>query len=127
MTGDGAPLGDRAEADRAGAPVGERVEADRARTIARIAALERDLETLFEATADSPDDEHDPEGATIGFERAQVTALLAAARRHLAELDEVAARVAAGGYGTCEGCGGPIGAERLEARPTARRCVDCAE
>jgi DnaK suppressor protein len=103
-----------------------RVAADRDRTVARIAALERDLAALFDATEDAPDDEHDPEGATIGFERAQVTALLADARRQLAELDEVADRVAAGTYGTCEACGRPIGTERLEARPTARRCVRCA-
>jgi DnaK suppressor protein len=109
------------------APRERRLAADRARTVARIAALERDLDVLLEATADSPDDEHDPEGATIGFERAQVTALLAAARRHLAELDAVADRVSAGGYGTCERCEDAIGAERLAARPTARHCVRCAE
>jgi len=27
---------------------------------------------------------------------------------------------------TCEVCGGPIGQERLEARPYARTCVTCA-
>ncbi|WP_211262668.1 TraR/DksA C4-type zinc finger protein [Nitriliruptor alkaliphilus] len=118
--GPGAGAGDAARLD-------ERLTADRERTAARIAGLERDLALLFEATGDSPDDEHDPEGATIGFERAQVTALLADARAHLAELDEVADRVATGSYGTCEGCDGPIGAERLAARPTARRCVRCAE
>ena len=31
-----------------------------------------------------------------------------------------------GSYGTCEACGGPIPAARLEARPTARTCVGCA-
>jgi DnaK suppressor protein len=103
-----------------------RVEADRDRTRARIAGLERDLSRLFDATADSPDDEHDPEGATIGFERAQVAALLDAARRQLAELDHVAARLASGEVGTCERCGGLIGAERLEARPATRVCVGCA-
>jgi DnaK suppressor protein len=104
-----------------------RVTADRERTVARVTALERDLEALLDATGDSPDDEHDPEGATIGFERAQVTALLADARARLAELDEVAGRVASGTYGTCERCDRPIGVERLEVRPTARRCVDCAQ
>ena len=34
--------------------------------------------------------------------------------------------MAEGRYGTCEGCGGPIGAARLEARPEATRCVRCA-
>lgn len=108
------------------AALARRLTADRQRTVARVAALERDLEALLDATGDSPDDEHDPEGATIGFERAQATALLADARARLAELDEVASRVASGTYGTCERCGRPIGAERLEVRPTARRCVTCA-
>jgi DnaK suppressor protein len=71
-------------------PAHGRVAADRARTVERIAGLERDLQRLFDATADSPDDEHDPEGATIGFERAQVTALLTAARVQLAEIDALA-------------------------------------
>jgi DnaK suppressor protein len=30
-----------------------------------------------------------------------------------------------GGYGLCEDCRGPIGEERLEALPTATRCVAC--
>jgi DnaK suppressor protein len=109
-----------------GAGLDARITADRERTAARIAGLERDLALLLEATADNPDDEHDPEGATIGFERAQVTALLADARAHLAELDEVAGRVAAGSYGTCEVCARPIATERLQARPTSRRCLACA-
>lgn len=104
-----------------------RLSAERERTVARVTALERDLEALLDATGDGPDDEHDPEGATIGFERAQVTALLADTRARLAELDEVVGRVATGAYGTCESCGRSIGVERLEVRPTARRCVDCAQ
>ena len=31
-----------------------------------------------------------------------------------------------GTYGVCEGCGRPIAAERLVARPAARSCIDCA-
>jgi len=30
-----------------------------------------------------------------------------------------------GGYGLCEGCGNPIGIERLKVRPVARYCIDC--
>jgi DnaK suppressor protein len=107
-------------------PARDRVAAERARTVERIAGLERDLQRLFDATADSPDDEHDPEGATIGFERAQVTALLTAARAQLAEIDALAERLRTGDVGTCERCGGPIGAERLEARPATTVCVTCA-
>nr|WP_231121809.1 TraR/DksA C4-type zinc finger protein [Motilibacter peucedani] len=79
------------------------------------------------ASADSnADDEHDPEGATIGFERAQLSALLEQSRARLLELDAALARVEAGTYGTCEVCGQPVAAGRLEARPTARTCVSCA-
>ncbi|WP_306514392.1 TraR/DksA family transcriptional regulator, partial [Janibacter hoylei] len=72
------------------------------------------------------DDEHDPEGATIAFERSQVDALARQAREHLREIDAALARLDAGDYGTCERCGRPISAGRLEARPTARTCIDCA-
>lgn len=33
---------------------------------------------------------------------------------------------AAGTYGVCESCGGPIAPSRLEARPVARECIACA-
>jgi RNA polymerase-binding transcription factor DksA len=79
------------------------------------------------ASADSnADDEHDPEGSTIAFERSQVGALINQARRHLAELDAAEERLRAGSYGCCESCGRPIPAARLEARPVARTCVSCA-
>ena len=32
-----------------------------------------------------------------------------------------------GEYGYCEACGEEIGLRRLEARPTARLCIDCKE
>jgi len=76
--------------------------------------------------ADPPDDEHDVEGSSVGFERARTTALLEHARARLAGLDEAAARVDAGTFGTCEACGRSIAAERLAALPDARRCVSCA-
>ncbi|WP_244242213.1 TraR/DksA family transcriptional regulator [Nocardioides seonyuensis] len=72
------------------------------------------------------DDEHDPEGATIAFERSQIGTLVRQARTHLAEVDAAMERLDAGSYGTCEQCGGPIGEARLEARPVARTCITCA-
>jgi len=93
---------------------------------ARVAALTAQLAGIVEtASASSGDDEHDPEGQTIAYDRAQVAALLAAARHDLAEIAAARARVAAGTYGVCERCGRPIAPERLEARPTARTCVAC--
>ena len=99
----------------------------RASAEAEAATLAADLEALFAASRDSnADDEHDPEGATIGFERAQLTALLATARQRIAEIDEALHRVDTATYGICERCGRPIAAERLAARPFARNCVACA-
>lgn len=45
-----------------------------------------------------------------------------------ADLDDVEAamkRLDEGTYGRCEACGRAIPADRLEARPTARRCPAC--
>jgi len=73
------------------------------------------------------DDEHDPEGATIAFERARVGALLDQARDHLAAIDHAEQRLRDGVLGQCEICGAPISADRREARPTATTCITCAE
>lgn len=103
------------------------VAAERDRTVARAAALQRDFDDIVVASADAVrDDEHDPEGATIAFERAQVAALIADATATLAALDVAAQRLDGAAPVTCEHCGGAIGYERLLARPTATRCVRCA-
>lgn len=72
------------------------------------------------------DDEHDPEGATIAFERAQLSALLDRSRERLGEVDAALDRLDRGEYGTCRRCGRPIAPERLAARPFATTCVRCA-
>jgi DnaK suppressor protein len=101
--------------------------AEKADAAERIAALTEDLDRLMQASVGAnADDEHDPEGTTIAFERAQLAALLDASRRRLTELDGAAARLAAGSYGRCESCGEPISADRLAARPTTTTCVTCA-
>lgn len=103
------------------------LENERAQTLQRLAALSEDHAGMVEASRDTnADDEHDPEGATIAFERSQVDALVRQARKHLDEIDSALRREGRGTYGTCERCGEPIAAARLEARPTARTCVACA-
>jgi RNA polymerase-binding transcription factor DksA len=103
------------------------VAAERRATADRVAALERQVAALAEEQAlTTHDDEHDPEGVTIGFERAQLLGLLAGARRDLGALDRAVARIAAGTYGRCLRCGGPIPPERLEALPAAETCLACA-
>ena len=105
----------------------EALDAERAETLQRLAGLEREFAGIVEA-ADSAntDDEHDPEGATIAFERQHVAALIGQARDQLAAIDAALRRLDEGGYGQCERCGQPIAPERLAARPTATRCVSCA-
>jgi DnaK suppressor protein len=103
------------------------LEDDRRLTLQRLAGLTEDHDGVVAASRDTnADDEHDPEGATIAFERSQVGALIKQAREHLAEIDAALERVSAGTYGRCERCDDPIAPGRLEARPTARRCIGCA-
>jgi len=105
----------------------ELLAAERQQTLRRLAGLTRDFDTVVAASRDTnADDEHDPEGATIAFERSQIGALARQARHHLDEVDAAVARLEAGTYGTCEQCGTPIGEERLAARPAARTCIRCA-
>jgi DnaK suppressor protein len=76
--------------------------------------------------ADSADDEHDPEGVTLSAEWSRLEGLREAALVERAEIDAALARVGDGTYGVCEDCGRGIPSGRLDARPTATRCVDCA-
>ena len=106
----------------------ELLAADRAQSEERLARLRQDYSGVVEATRDAnSDDEHDPEGQTIAYERSQTGALMLQVQRRLADIDAALARLDAGTYGTCESCGRPISPGRLEARPTARTCITCAE
>ena len=110
-----------------GAPHRVRLERDRAELTTRVRTLQHSFDEMVAASRDSnADDEHDPEGATIAFERQQVVALLDQARRRLADVDAALAHRESGDYGICETCGRPIAPERLAARPAARTCIHCA-
>ena len=111
-----------ADPEGAGAALG----AARQRARARLASLEREFDGIVAAARDAgTDDEHDPEGATLAYERQHVAALADAAREDLAEIQAALARLADGSYGTCQACGQQISPERLSARPAARTCVGC--
>jgi RNA polymerase-binding transcription factor DksA len=106
-----------------------RLQAARSEALRQIAELEREFAGIVASAADGAsggDDEHDPEGATVAFERQHIAALLGQARAHLAAIDAAARKLEAGSYGQCDTCGGPIGAARLAARPAALTCVRCA-
>ena len=116
---------DRAPADAAA--LTSAITEERERTTLRIASLQRDFDEIVAASESvATDDEHDPEGATIAFERQQIAALIALSQQRLIELDTALVGLKAGTYGRCENCGGAVPLERLLARPTATHCVPCA-
>ena len=101
--------------------------AERQRAGEQLAALGRDFDEIVESSdLTAADDEHDPDGTTIAYERAKAAALLHSTQTNLVELDHADERLADGCYGDCERCGTPIVLERLLARPTARTCINCA-
>ena len=104
------------------------LEAQRRQALRRLASLTGDFHEVVAASRDSnADDEHDPEGATIAFERSQVMSLVQQVEKQLAEIEAAFDRLAAGTYGVCEHCAQPIPAARLQARPAARTCITCAQ
>jgi DnaK suppressor protein len=106
--------------------VDEVLALERRTMLDRLATLAGDFDKLVAASDGSnADDEHDPEGATIAYERSQLDAVTQQARAHLVAIDAALARLAEGTYGIYEVCKQPVPAERLQARPTAPNCVAC--
>lgn len=105
----------------------EQLERRRGELVALLARLDADDDSLRLDRADgTADDEHDPEGSTLSGEWQRVEALRRSARGELADVDASLARVADGTYGVCVRCGRGIPPARLEVRPHATMCVDCA-
>jgi DnaK suppressor protein len=103
-----------------------RLRTEKQATVARIESLTGEIEDIDAGIAGAnSDDEHDPEGSTLAFERARISTLLVQDRRHLEEIERAQGRLADGTYGMCERCGAVIPGERLAARPVARVCVQC--
>jgi DnaK suppressor protein len=92
--------------------------------------IERTLEEMaafVSARNDAPtDDEHDPEGPTLAFERSQASAMLRQSEQHLADIDSALLRMDEGTYGLCAHCGTDIALGRLQVRPQAALCIRCA-
>lgn len=104
------------------------LEALRAELVARIGRFDAAITLLrTDRGAETADDEHDPEGATLSHEWSRLAGLRADAQRELEATDTALAGHVEGTYGVCGDCGQPIPAARLEARPTATRCVRCAQ
>ena len=103
------------------------VAAEQERTARQISSLEAVVASIVEGSElVSTDDEHDPEGATIAYERAQAIALLRQARADLDALAVTSRQLELRQQVVCKTCGREIDLKRVAALPTTSRCVGCA-
>jgi DnaK suppressor protein len=105
----------------------EQLASDREQIERLITSIQVDMGAFVNARRDAAtDDESDPEGPTLAFERSQSSAMLTQSVGHLGEIDAALARMDDGVYGLCTTCNGPIALGRLQARPQASLCIECA-
>jgi len=84
---------------------------------------ERALGTLNSGVDEACPDPTDR--ASIESDRSFLLRMRDRERKLLGKIDEAFARLDDGSYGVCEECGGPIGIERLKARPVTTLCIGC--
>jgi DnaK suppressor protein len=110
------------------AEYGKRLEDERARLLHAVGFLEREnpgsISDELGELAEGGTDNHLGDTATAMYDRELDEGLEEGARDTLAEIDAALQRIEDGTYGTCEGCGKPIGADRLNAIPWTRLCID---
>lgn len=105
----------------------DRLNELRIATVRRAASLVSSFDSIVEAATDvATDDEHDPEGHTIAWERQQIAALLDETHATLADIEAAEQRLDEDRYGICTSCGSEIAAARLDALPATPTCVNCA-
>lgn len=95
-----------------------RLEAMLAELLARLAHLESDLAEPADADSGERAVQQEDDAALEG-QAALVSAEIASVTRALE-------RIAEGTYGACTKCGADIAPGRLEARPEAALCIECA-
>jgi DnaK suppressor protein len=103
--------------------------ADTAAAKAKLGAQLEELEARLQRIADdlseplNPDSEEQAsemqDDATLEGEGALVTREIGSVKRAMARIED-------GTYGECVRCGGDIAPARLDARPEAALCIDCA-
>ncbi len=98
----------------------QRLREARAELYRTVAQTDDELATLESHQPGAPGEDVNTELATAVLSR-----LEGQEKHELDEIDGAQARLAAGTFGVCEGCGKPIPLTRLRAVPTARSCVPC--
>ena len=71
-------------------------------------------------------DQNFADSSQVTAERGEVEALAGNLRESLNDVEAAIVKLDNGTFGACEGCGQPISPDRLEAKPAARLCMDCA-
>ena len=96
---------------------------------ARLEAMLRELEGRESRIADDLAEPPSPDSAEHAVEMEDDAALEgqgALVAREIASVKRALGRIEDGTYGECVRCGGAIADARLEARPEAALCIDCA-
>lgn len=97
----------------------------RAKLEARLVALGARVDDI-ETTQREPLDDDFADQAVARQDDEPLDAIENAALDEIALTRQALARLAAGTYGVCTGCGEPISAARLQALPVASHCIACA-
>ena len=71
-------------------------------------------------------DQNFADSSQVTAERGEVEALAGNLRESLSDVEDAIVKLDNGTFGTCEGCGQPISPDRLEAKPAAKLCMECA-
>jgi len=100
-------------------------DAARARLEAQLAELEGRLERIAADLAE-PLAADSSEQATETEDDASLEGQAVLVTQEIASVKRALDRIAEGTYGECAQCGGEIAQGRLEARPEAALCIECA-
>jgi DnaK suppressor protein len=91
------------------------------------ASLRRELGELGYGTEEGLSyDANFADTSQVTAERGETEVLVNRLLGTLGEVERALEKFDSGSYGTCEACGNPIATARLEAKPEARTCIDCA-
>jgi RNA polymerase-binding protein DksA len=97
----------------------------RTRLQAALAELEARLTHIARDLADTPDRDSQEQAIEIEDDEA-LEHQAALVEQEIVSVQRALSRIADGTYGDCVRCGEPIGAQRLDARPEAALCIECA-